>query len=210
MSAVKDIGNTNNMPLIQGKSKKSLSKNIEAEMHAGKGQKQALAIAFSVQRKNKKKYAHGGETHVNESPTEEGMKSIRKAFGPKAKYYDGGEVLRADDSEDSREMAMLDDESISHSADEPHPKSIASAIRRKRMMAEGGEVDLNRNADEDLNYEDQLSYKSGRQQSYSERAGLDQLDSPMDSNEHGHELSDEDSHNMVSRIRQKIKSKRMI
>ena len=46
------------MPLVKGKAAKSpkgFSKNIKAEMKAGKPQKQAVAIAYSVARKGKKK-----------------------------------------------------------------------------------------------------------------------------------------------------------
>jgi hypothetical protein len=39
------------VPLIQGKSKKSISQNIRTEMKAGKPQKQAIAIALSTARK---------------------------------------------------------------------------------------------------------------------------------------------------------------
>ena len=42
------------MPL-QSKSKKAISKNIATEMHAGKPQKQAIAIAYSVAKKSKPK-----------------------------------------------------------------------------------------------------------------------------------------------------------
>ena len=42
------------MPLDKGKSKKAFSKNIKTEMAAGKPQKQAVAIAYSVKRKGKK------------------------------------------------------------------------------------------------------------------------------------------------------------
>src|ERR1035437_6464772 len=51
------------MPLIKSGSKKAFEKNVKAEDEAGKPQKQSLAIAFSVQRKNKakKKMKDGGE-----------------------------------------------------------------------------------------------------------------------------------------------------
>lgn len=38
------------MPLTSGKSKKTISKNIETEVHAGKPEKQAVAIALSKAR----------------------------------------------------------------------------------------------------------------------------------------------------------------
>jgi hypothetical protein len=43
------------MPLSKGKSKAAFSKNVKTEMKAGKPQKQAVAIAYSVQRKAKGK-----------------------------------------------------------------------------------------------------------------------------------------------------------
>lgn len=43
------------MPLVKSASKKAVSENIRREMKAGKPQKQAVAIALSVQRRAKKR-----------------------------------------------------------------------------------------------------------------------------------------------------------
>jgi hypothetical protein len=45
------------MPLLKGK--KNIGKNIATEMHAGKPQKQAIAIAESVAGNSKKKFKYG-------------------------------------------------------------------------------------------------------------------------------------------------------
>lgn len=93
----------------------------------------------------------------------------------------------------------------------PRPKSMAQAIMRKRkMMAEGGSVDIGSNGKEDPanpnGYDDQ-----------NEEAGLKELyddsqlmSDPMDSNEHGDILEDEDKDDgrMVSSIRKKLMSRR--
>jgi hypothetical protein len=43
------------MPLVKSSSKNAMRKNIKTEMEAGKPQKQAVAIAYSVKREASKK-----------------------------------------------------------------------------------------------------------------------------------------------------------
>lgn len=43
------------MPLVKGSSKAAIQTNIKREIAAGKPQKQAVAIAYSVARQGKKK-----------------------------------------------------------------------------------------------------------------------------------------------------------
>lgn len=107
------------MPLIQSKSKKSFSKNVEAEMKSGKPQDQSLAIAYSVKRKNsRKKMAEGGEpgmfdklktrakeemsgladaiktggTYVNTKDVDQKRKVEKVEQSSRSKYAEGGEV----------------------------------------------------------------------------------------------------------------------
>lgn len=43
------------MPLVKSKSDKAFSKNVKAEVKAGKPQKQAVAIAYQIKREAKRK-----------------------------------------------------------------------------------------------------------------------------------------------------------
>lgn len=70
------------MPLLKGKSKKAVSKNIETEMEEGKPQKQAIAIAYSM--KKKKKMASGGSVESGD-PTMNFSKGGSTPFPKRAK-----------------------------------------------------------------------------------------------------------------------------
>lgn len=95
------------MPLIQSKSKKAMSENIKKEMDAGKPQKQAIAIAYSVQRKNKKKMAHGGMmAEFGHGEEEHSPQSIAEAIRRKRAYAEGGEV---DDEGHPSDMANIEE-----------------------------------------------------------------------------------------------------
>lgn len=51
------------MPLQRGKSKAAFEHNVKTEMDAGKPQKQAVAIAYRLQRGKKKRKEHDGDEH---------------------------------------------------------------------------------------------------------------------------------------------------
>src|SRR5271165_1918115 len=73
-----------NVPLFKGKSKKSFEKNVETEMHAGKPQGQALAIAYNM--KKKKKMAMGGDASHQSEAHEEDMVHMPENEAPPAEY----------------------------------------------------------------------------------------------------------------------------
>lgn len=126
------------------------------------------------------------------------------------RFAEGGSVHREED------MQPMDEEEMEHHA------SVAAAIMAKKqrqmqldsgsvdeddaeMYAEGGMVDIDSNAEESPN----SYYKQNRaalKENYD--SDMDDVSQPMDSNEHGDELSDEDSHDMVSSIRRKMSMKR--
>lgn len=162
----------------------------------------------------RKPYAKGGEINNEVSMQDAEMDNDQHPAGLESDSDMMGDSHAMDDH-----MQMLAE---GGELEEDHADSICAAIMAKRAkMADGGilshdsiyaddssQVDLKRNAQEDANEEDQTSFNALRKENYSESEGLDQLDQPMDSNEHGHELSDEDAHDMVSRIRSKMNVRR--
>jgi len=80
------------MPLIKGKSHNAFVSNVKTEIAAGKPQKQALAIAYSTQRRSKVKGglvesmdSYAGRRKAEKSPK---LKSLRVSFAK------GGFVVR--------------------------------------------------------------------------------------------------------------------
>ncbi len=124
------------MPLFKSGSKKAFGKNVETEMEAGKPQKQSLAIAFSVQRKNKtkKKMALGGAV---EGPAE--SKPYSRNPGTPAPKPDNEALLKED--------YMAGDMDAPVGSTKPAstmitiPKSEYAALRSGGAYAKGGMVE---------------------------------------------------------------------
>lgn len=90
------------MPLMKSKSKEAFSSNVRSEMDAGKPQKQALAIAYNIRRKQGK--ANGGMVNEKLEPGHEPDKShfqalVHAILSKKDDYAGGGEVEETDYSE---------------------------------------------------------------------------------------------------------------
>jgi hypothetical protein len=126
----------------------------------------------------------------------------------KKRMADGGEIEAnnedtgnpGEDSEDQMDTMQM-----------ARGGSVADAIMKKRkMMADGGEVDLQDLSDEQLNSEDDMSYDAAGKKTYYDDSQLSKQ--PEDSNEHGdeRESGEEDEHDMIAKIRSKMKSKKMI
>ena len=64
------------MSLIKGSSKEAISQNIRTEMHAGKPQKQAIAIAFSQSRRAKAR-DHGFYAHMHPDKYASNKRSVK-------------------------------------------------------------------------------------------------------------------------------------
>jgi hypothetical protein len=152
-------------------------------------------------------FAEGGE--IEEEAEMENHSSIAAAIMSKLK------ALAQDSGSHDEDMAEHDEDAHFSDEDDVLPGG-------RRMYARGGAIlsedsmethedadqaDMERNAEEDANMEDKASFDALRKENYSESAGLRKMDSPMDSNEHGDDLEDEDSHDMVSQIRRKYMKK---
>jgi hypothetical protein len=170
----------------------------------------------------RKPYAGGGEISDSEANIDDDM-VLNPAHG---KYS-------ADDSEDQPQPEEHEEHSNSITAaimakrDRLHAEidSGAHDMDEAVRMAEGGQIhskgswdthesadqaDLSRNADEDANEEDQMSFGALRKENYSESAGLSQLDNPKDSAQKGdeEEKDSSDRNDMIGSIRKRMNMKR--
>jgi hypothetical protein len=179
---------------------------------------------------NLNNYAEGGDV---ESPEDESYQEMLNRM-----VREAAQRMKAEKHPEDQKPNPVSDQNMAEGGraggdmdswdDDGHEDSIAAAImaRRDRLhaeidsgahdldsavrMAEGGEVDLSLNADEEPNNEDQMSFEALKKENYSETPGLEELDQPHDSNEHGDEREDEseNKHDRVSSIRSKMMARR--
>lgn len=155
-----------------------------------------------------------------------GLESDNDQMRPSEDEYMSGHFASGGSVESgSPDMNYADGGSIEDEREEEHHNSIAATIMSKRSKyAEGGKIlshdsiysddsdqaDLSRNADEDANEEDQVSFNALRKENYSESAGLRQLDNPKDSGQRGdqREMDEENGHDKISKMRSRMNLRR--
>lgn len=147
---------------------------------------------------------------------------------PKEKYPASKDTgIRREDDEDEKDLlsfarpgnpgaqpAKKFDDSRAEAVGEATPDEdhdftsdmIESIMKKRKMMAEGGMVDVSENADEEYNHADQLGFNALRKENYSESEGLDDLD--YDSESKGDDSLPMDEHDMVEAVRKRLRSKR--
>ena len=149
------------MPLIKSKSDKAFKENIKREIAAGKPQKQAVAIAYNVQRHAKKdggglyanihakqeRIKHGSGEHMRKpgsagAPTEkafiESAKTAKKAKGGVSLSVGRGEKLPTKQGAGltAKGRAKANRATGSHlQAPAPHPKTEKEQARKKSFCA---------------------------------------------------------------------------
>lgn len=156
--------------------------------------------------KNRKKYAEGGhvDMEVGQGPEEDndehpdGLESDDDMMSPAHDEY------MADHFAEGGEMDDMD-QPEAEAEDEHHDSLVASimAKRKAKMMAEGGQIDLDQNAEEQPN-----DYYHRNREILKENydSDMDSVSDPMDSDMHGDDI-DSDEHDMISSIRRKMKAK---
>lgn len=94
----------------------------------------------------------------------------------------------------------MDEEELEHHA------SVAAAIMARKKFAEGGQVDIESNGQEDYDHMDELN-EAALKENYD--SDMEDVSQPMDSNEHGRVLSDEDDHgkSLVQKIMARSKNR---
>lgn len=130
-----------------------------------------------------------------EHPSEEEVMSDKMA----PVLAEGGDV----ESEESREHELA--ESPEQEIEEERHDSLAAAIMAKRRkLAQGGQVDLDLNAEEQPNGYYKRNEDAVLKENYD--SGMEDVSQPIDSNEHSEHI-ESDLHDMVSAIRRRMKSR---
>lgn len=100
---------------------------------------------------------------------------------------------------------MIDDQPEPEAEDEQHDSLVSAIMAKRQKMAEGGQVDIDSNNEEQPNEYYDRNENAALKENYD--SDMDDVSQPMDSNEHDHHIIS-DLHDMVEKIRVKMNRKR--
>jgi hypothetical protein len=130
------------MPLEKGKSEKAFTHNIKAEMHAGKPQNQALAIAYSMKRKAKK--ASGGTVESGD----ETMNMAQGGMCPNCGYAEGGMLTKDGYQSENSKPHQTDPMKVEPQNEwDEEPFHVPSSSHENEMAKEEDDRDLNQHGE---------------------------------------------------------------
>lgn len=134
------------MPLLKSPSKKAFKKNIETEMHAGKPQKQSLAIAYDIKRKNERKMAKGGKVltddqRVSRAQSDKGTSDVGGKVRAANRANDWAKDPRSSGPSIEREMGREYTAEAKHRAKKSLADERSMPKPKLKGLAEGGEVE---------------------------------------------------------------------
>lgn len=207
---------------IQSKNKKKMAKGGPVEISAKTEPLPSLQAAYgdknslsrnSGSKPQEKNFVDEKRSSIDLIPTPEELQmlSMRRTKMAEGGWIEGDPTI--DDAFSDRSQNMISGKSTKHSPEDPWADgedtadnaSVAQNIRNRKKFADGGMVDIKQNAVEGENEADEFNMDAAGKENYSEASGLDELDYDTDKSI-GDDI-ESDLHDMVSKIRSKMKSK---
>ncbi len=118
------------MPLEPGKSKSAFSQNVKTEMNAGKPQKQAVAIAYSEERRTSDDYLDAQE-HTTVGMTAKEVNEYNR------RYWEQSASEQPTPVEDEHIGFKKLEHSLAHEKGVNNPHAVAAAIGREKYGKKG-------------------------------------------------------------------------
>lgn len=183
------------MPLIKNKSKAAFGHNVGAEMNAGKPQKQALAIAYSIKRKGRK-MAKGGQVPPQMEPREEQEHDHPMEHPAEPMQRVSPEATDADKMKSPMRHDHENEEAVAKIM-------LENRLAKGGMVSDTSEVNAPEDSEDDTYAPNNDAFLSA------EGDGEYSSPHPQMDNEEGHEEADQQKGDIVANILKSIRMRHM-